>query len=308
MAEDIVQNNPIDRLLDSKETHISQQSSESKSEISEKSVRPFSTLYGDAVSDEDANSFMSNGTKPKLIVLVGFADYGKTSFVASAFRKLVLQGGTTIDGSNYLLVNTLTIVGFERRMYLRWNNEHNEVNTKRTTLTENSLLHIQLQGETCENYDYVISDRSGEVYTNYVSRKDAVQKDQLIEHADLVVFFVNSQLLNENCFIDLDDKYTQLLTRLKQSNKLNPKSKFIVCFTKDDDKGVGYDDSLATDIVEKIKKFCELDSIDEFHINAMNLLDKDDVVQRLCGEIWRPIKRKQEHPNLNWNKNMLNKE
>lgn len=307
MAEDAVQNNPIDRLLDSDEVNISQQSNESKSEMFEQPARSFSTLYGDAVLDEDANSFMSNGAKPKLIVLVGFADYGKTSFVASAFRKLVLQGETTIDGSNFLFVNTRTIVGFERRMFLRWNNEQNEVNTKRTTLTENSLLHVQLQGKKGENYDYVISDRSGEVYTNYVSRKDAVQKDQLIEHADLVVLFVNSQLLNEDCFIDLDDKYTQLLTRLKQSHKLNPRSKFIVCFTKDDNKGDGYDGSLATDIVEKIKNFCELDTIDEFHINAMNLLDKEDVSERLCAEIWRPIKRKQEHPNLDWNKNMLNK-
>ena len=78
------------------------------------SIPDNSQFYCDAMNDGNINMVLNN-VKPELIVLLGFSDYGKSTFVGSLYHYLLKTG--SIDG--YELYDSDTFSGFERRFYLR---------------------------------------------------------------------------------------------------------------------------------------------------------------------------------------------
>ena len=72
------------------------------------------TYYGDALNDSNINDIVGE-SQPHVVVLVGFPKYGKSTFVASFYHAVM----TTGQIGKYKFVDSDTLVGFERRAYIR---------------------------------------------------------------------------------------------------------------------------------------------------------------------------------------------
>lgn len=76
-------------------------------------------FFCDAKSQNELNEFV-NSEKPKLVALVGFADYGKSTFIGSLYQQLIVN----LNYGGYSFVDSDTYVGFERRVFLRRINDY----------------------------------------------------------------------------------------------------------------------------------------------------------------------------------------
>ena len=73
------------------------------------------TVYwNEAYTDENIESIEYN-EKPELITLLGFSEYGKSTFTGSLYQIL----RTNESFADYSFVDSETLVGFERRVFLR---------------------------------------------------------------------------------------------------------------------------------------------------------------------------------------------
>ncbi len=188
-------------------------------------------LFCDAKSQHELNSFVES-EKPKLVALVGFAEYGKSTFIGALYE-LFIQNQTY---QGYAFVDSDTYVGFERRVFLRRHNDDNTSDTKRNILRENDILNLVLQSEDGSKRQIVISDKAGETYANYTSSDKEIMNDCVLEKADLTIYFVDAEvdsrkLAEHNQIIE---KYESLLTRLKGLHKIGTNHTYIIVFTKAD--------------------------------------------------------------------------
>lgn len=188
-------------------------------------------FYCDAKSQYELNSFIES-KKPKLVALVGFAEYGKSTFIGALYE-LFIQNQIY---KGYSFVDSETYVGFERRVFLRRHNDDNTSDTKRNILRENDILNLVLQAENGSKSQIVISDKAGETYANYTSSDKEIKNDCVLEKADLTIYFVDAEvdsrkLAEHNQIIE---KYESLLTRLKVLHKIGTENSYIIVFTKAD--------------------------------------------------------------------------
>lgn len=188
-------------------------------------------LFCDAKSQQELNSFVES-EKPKLVALVGFAEYGKSTFIGALYE-LFIQNQTY---QGYAFVDSDTYVGFERRVFLRRHNDDNTSDTKRNILRENDILNLVLQAEDGSKRQIVISDKAGETYANYTSSDKEIMNDCVLEQADLTIYFIDAEvdsrkLAEHNQIIE---KYESLLTRLKGLHKIGIDHTYIIVFTKAD--------------------------------------------------------------------------
>ena len=190
-----------------------------------------SQFYCDAMNDEIINSVL-NDVKPELIVLIGFADYGKSTFVGSLYQYLMNVGGA----EGYHLYDSDTYSGFERRFYLR--NIKNDENTKskilRTDEDDGYMLTLNFYHPSSrEKKQIVISDRPGETYKKYVDTKMVIQKDQSLPRAQRVLLFVDSVQMCEEWDV-LQEKFRLLFTGLKENSKMPNDAAYDIIFNKID--------------------------------------------------------------------------
>ena len=188
-------------------------------------------FFCDAKNQEELNAFIDR-EKPKLVALVGFADYGKSTFIGSLYQQLIVN----IDYSGFSFVDSDTFVGFERRVFLRRINDNNISDTKRNILGENDILNFKLRSDKGKYNQILVSDKAGETYSKYISSDDEIEKDIVLENADLVLFFVDAELVSKSLAEHnlIAEKYESILTRLKIQGKLNEKTPYILVFTKTD--------------------------------------------------------------------------
>lgn len=188
-------------------------------------------LFCDAKSQDELNDFI-NSDRPKLVALVGFANYGKSTFIGTLYELLIQN----LDYGGYSFVDSDTYVGFERRVFLRRNNDEKTSDTKRNVLGENDILNLVLRSEEGKTHQVILSDKAGETYLKYTSSDDEVKEDRVLENADLLVFFVDAeadtQRLAEHNLIA--EKYEGLLARLKAQHKITSSTLYIMVFTKID--------------------------------------------------------------------------
>lgn len=188
-------------------------------------------MYCDAKSQHELNDFV-DGEKPKLVALVGFADFGKSTFIGALYQLLI----ENLNYKGYAFVDSETYVGFERRVFLRRVNGEDISDTKRNILKENDILHLKLRSEKGILHQVLISDKAGEAYARYISSDEEIGRDIVLDNADLVVFFVDAEAdcksLAEHNLIG--EKYESLLARLKIQKKLSEATTYVVVFTKSD--------------------------------------------------------------------------
>lgn len=126
------------------------------------------SFVGEAFSDEYKVNELPTDTKPEIIVLVGFPGVGKTSFVAS-FYQILLQEGKIGDCECF---DSDTFVGFERRAFARrLSAEYSNNDTKRTIRGEGYILSLHFMTPNKKSKLVIISDRSGEDYTEYANKR-----------------------------------------------------------------------------------------------------------------------------------------
>lgn len=256
-------------------------------------------FFCDAKSQSQLNDFVEV-QRPKLVALVGFEGYGKSTFIGTLYQLLVqnetYQGFSFIDSETY--------VGFERRVFLRRVNKDNVSDTKRNVLGDNDILDLQLRSEKGNAHRIIVSDKAGETYRQYISSDDEVQKDIVLSNADLVLFFIDAEadskmLAEHNLIIE---KYESVLNRLVRNNKIGNDTAYIIVFTK-------YDKVVAEEAKKKLvdrkavicSKFSDLigcKPMNVFEVNSHDTTDND--LNKLFAQIIAPKTEMVSIPEQDW--------
>lgn len=190
-------------------------------------------FIGEAMSDDQKLNALMSSSKPEITILVGFVGYGKTSFVSSFYQTLLQKE----DIAGYTFYDSETLVGLERRSFLRRLNDRNidiAPETKRTVLGEPYMLTFHLNHPHNGDKLVVISDHSGEDYANYATKKGKIADDTLIKNADRIMFFIDSEKLCNEQRLSLTTQYQQLLRNMKENDLFVRKIKLQLVFNKID--------------------------------------------------------------------------
>ena len=171
-----------------------------------------SQFYCDAMNDDNINLVL-NDVKPELIVLVGFSNYGKSTFIGTLYYYLMTHG--RVD--EYEMYDSDTISGFERRLYLRSmkNDPYVKSKTLRTEEEDDYMLTLNFYNpKNSEKKHLILSDRAGETYKKYVDNNDKVKAG--------------------DDWDTLQEKFRMLFLRLKENGKMPQDATFDLIFNKID--------------------------------------------------------------------------
>ena len=199
----------------------------------EKELSNMGTFIGEALDDDAKINLINAKQKPEVTVLVGFVGYGKTSFVASCYHTLLTTGG--IGGFTFF--DSDTLVGLERRLYLRRCSEQNidlVPETKRTLRGEPYLLTFRLSHPEEGEKVVVFSDHSGEDYQEYKDKKAKLDTDVLLRNADRLLFFVDCQKLLSQDYLTMRSQYLQLIQNMKEYSCIRDTARIQFVFNKYD--------------------------------------------------------------------------
>lgn len=256
-------------------------------------------MYCDAKSQQELNEFVDS-EKPKLVALVGFADFGKSTFIGALYQQLIEK----LSYKGYAFVDSETYVGFERRVFLRRVNGEDISDTKRNILKENDILHLKLRSDKGHTHQVLISDKAGETYARYSSSDEEVGRDIVLENADMVVLFVDAEadsksLAEHNLIVE---KYESMLSRLKSQKKLSADISYVVVFTKADKVTTAERKKKLTDRRELLcKKFAEVLGADPLEVYEVNSKALDDTALNNVFERVISPKTQEEGPKeIDW--------
>lgn len=261
-------------------------------------------FFCDAKSQGQLNDFI-DVERPKLVALVGFADYGKFTFIGSLYHRLIQD----ITYERYALVDSETYVGFERRIFLRRPNVNNTSDTKRNILRENDILNLNLKAENGVLHQVLVSDKAGETYSKYISSDVETRSDIVLEKSDLVIFFVDAEvdcrsLKEHNLIIE---QYGSLLTRLKVHNKIGIQTKYVIVFTKFDKVST---DDLRSKFKTRSKEIC-LMFTDKIGVASQNNYEVDSTtlenenLNKVFSELIKPIELNEVDKEVDWVKEIM---
>lgn len=251
-------------------------------------------MYCDAKSQQELNEFVDS-EKPKLVALVGFADFGKSTFIGALYQQLIEK----LSYKGYAFVDSETYVGFERRVFLRRVNGEDISDTKRNILKENDIMHLKLRSDKGHTHQVLISDKAGETYARYSSSDEEVGRDIVLENADMVVLFVDAEadsksLAEHNLIVE---KYESMLSRLKSQKKLSADISYVVVFTKADKVTTAERKKKLADRRELLcKKFAEVLGADPLEVYEVNSKALDDTALNNVFERVIALKRRRKGP------------
>lgn len=251
------------------------------------SIPDNSQFYCDAMNDGNINMVLNN-VKPELIVLLGFSDYGKSTFVGSLYHYLLKTG--SIDG--YELYDSDTFSGFERRFYLR--NIKNDPTAKskilRTDDNDEYMLTLTFYNRSLgEKKQLIISDRPGETYKKYVDTKDVIKNDESLPRAQRVMILIDTTQV-ENWDI-LRGKFKQLFNGLKEFDKMPNEAIYTLLFNKIDviNSNAALNASFVSSKQEIIDFFSSELGIDENNLDCRELDSKhtrnNEVFEKLVKDL-----------------------
>lgn len=195
------------------------------------SIPDTSQYYCDGMNDGNINMVLNN-VKPELIVLIGFSDYGKSTFVGSLYYYLLTKGSV----GGYDLYDSDTFSGFERRLYLRniKNDETAKSKTLRTEEDDEYLLTLTFYNRSLkEKKQLIISDRAGEAYRKYVDVKEKIKNDESLSRAQRILIMIDSTQLQSGWDIQ-EGRFRQLFDGLKECGKMPNDAAFTLLFNKID--------------------------------------------------------------------------
>lgn len=187
-------------------------------------------FYCDAMDETQINTVIGSEF-PHLIILIGFSEFGKSTFVASLYHKAMSEG--QIGG--YEFFDSDTFSGFERRAYIRNVKLNPRKRFDRTTTNEGCFLTMSFSKEN-RTIKLIISDKSGETYKNdYTANQNSVNKDQALINGKHLIFFIDAKILvSDEDFLEFESSFNLLLKRMKSAAVFEKEKKIDIIFNKMD--------------------------------------------------------------------------
>lgn len=187
-------------------------------------------FYCDAMDETQINTVIG-AEIPHLIILIGFSEFGKSTFVASLYHKAMSEG--KIGG--YEFFDSDTFAGFERRAYIRNVKLNPRKRFDRTTTSEGCFLTMSFSKES-RTIKLIISDKSGETYKNdYTANQNSVNKDQALINGKHLIFFIDAKILiSDEDFLEFESSFNLLLKRMNRANVFEEGKKIDIIFNKMD--------------------------------------------------------------------------
>lgn len=311
MAGEIV-NKPTDVLTGKTGTMTAEPTVQPTSDLAEaeKSKQPTvitddpSALYCDALNEQNINQ-IADGKAIVRVALVGFEEYGKSTFASSLYYNFF----TKERFCDHVLYDSETYSGFERRILIRRMDIAPDIKSKRTIKGENPLLVMSLMSEATGKYKLVLSDRSGEDYSQFAGTIEEIADNQLLKVADHVIFFVDSVKMTEN-FGKLRYLYKNFLNELVNKDLLGKNAQVKVVFNKYD-QGKGHQEyhdkkkqveAMFSEVLGTDRKY------DVFEIDSTGASDKFASVEELTKSflLGADVTMSKKKKLLDWANNELN--
>lgn len=268
------------------------------------------TFLGDAISNDREVNFIESQYKPEVTVLVGFPDYGKTSFVASLYHIAISTGKV----GNWKCYDSDTLVGFERRLFLRrYCAEDIPAGTLRTVRGEAHILTLKLINDRVRK-TILLSDHSGEDFSEYANNPEKIRNDELLHHCDRIIILIDCSILISKRNLSMKNQYENLLRGMKDAGVFNTKKELLVVFNKYDliqERDSEIFTQRESDLIDFINKICELKVHKVFKLQANNVdnLDLNECISYLSESIEVTAEiDKQKINKLNWVNQILNRE
>lgn len=210
---------------------LNPETSASGKEFKENSVpeTPKESYLYDALFERDINNLECD-EKPELITLLGLSSSGKSTFVGSLYA--VLRRRPDLLGVSFLDSDTLT--GFEKKVYLRRVKGDYKSAVKRTFRSDGSILNVVItDGSGQDSRMFLISDKAGESYGDVLDNAEEAKKHYAVKYADKLVLFLDSdEIINH--YSSYKDKLLTLLTVFNNAGMLPEEKKVITIFNKID--------------------------------------------------------------------------
>lgn len=252
------------------------------------------TYYGDALNDSNINDIVSE-SRPHVVVLVGFPKYGKSTFVASFYHAVM----TTGQIGKYKFVDSDTLVGFERRAYIRKAELKIKTRLDRTPMYADFFLSLLFENtETGNKVKLILSDRSGEDYREYGKFEAKINEDKSLRHARHIIFFLDAEATADDRFLNMQSDLGMLLPRMNKYGAFTGQKCVDVVFNKKDLVTKDLEDEFKANkehIETKIKEVTtinKVEALESLHVPMNNgcikffeyLLDSCEQPEKLSEE------------------------
>ena len=192
--------------------------------------KPHVSYYGDAMNDNNVNN-MVDDTIPHVVILIGFPEYGKSTFVSS-FYHVVMKNGKIGD---YQFVDSETILGFEQRAHIRKEEIKVRKRLDRTPVYLNYFLSmVFINQKTGKKVKLVLSDRAGDTYKDYGKFGQKINDDKALNRAKHILFFLEAYALISDGFLDMQQNLGLLISRMVNYGVFGENKRIDVVFNKSD--------------------------------------------------------------------------
>ena len=192
--------------------------------------QPKEQYYGEAYNDSNVNELVDE-TTPHVVVLVGYPEYGKSTFVSSFYHAVMTNGSI----GKYKFVDSETILGFERRSQIRLEETRVKKRLDRTPMYLNYFLSLVfINTETGRRVKLVLSDKAGDTYKDYGKIGEKIKSDKAIKRAQHIIFFLDAYDMATEGYLDLQQNLGLLVPRMVKYDVFFDRKRVDVVFNKID--------------------------------------------------------------------------
>lgn len=259
--------------------------------------------YCDALNEHNVNK-IADGSRLNIVAIVGFVDYGKTTFVSTLYHQLL----TNVEFCDHVMYDSDTFIGFERRFLIRSLNTPMEETSKRTIKGEDSLLALTLDSKENGRYKLILSDKSGEDYADFTGSEEEMTDYVILSLAHHILFFIDTEKLLHS-MASVKYSYNGLVKDLVDHKMISNKNRVSLVFNKHDmvgDQEEIYKENkkIMIDFFEDVFKGMV---VHQYEIDSTGASDHFASMSKLCKDIMSLTNQVEKTTDdLNWVKKELN--
>ena len=261
-------------------------------------------FYCDALNEHNVNK-VADGSRLNIVAIVGFIDYGKTTFVSTLYHQLL----TNEEFCDHVMYDSDTFIGFERRFLIRSIKTPMEETNKRTIKGEDSLLALSLDSKEHGRYKLIISDKSGEDYADFTGSEEEMKDYVILSLAHHILFFVDTEKLLHS-MASVKYSYNGLIKDLVDNEMISDKNRVSLVFYKHDMVGDQEDlykenKKIMIDFFENVFRGMV---VHQYEIDSTGASDNFASMSILCKDILSLTNQVENSATdeLNWVKKELN--
>ena len=259
--------------------------------------------YCDALNEHNVNK-IADGSRLNIVAIVGFVDYGKTTFVSTLYHQLL----TNVEFCDHVMYDSDTFIGFERRFLIRSLNTPMEETSKRTIKGEDSLLALTLDSKENGRYKLILSDKSGEDYADFTGSEEEMKDYVILSLAHHILFFIDTEKLLHS-MASVKYSYNGLVKDLVDHKMISNKNRVSLVFNKHDmvgDQEEIYKENkkIMIDFFEDVFRGMV---VHQYEIDSTGASDHFASMSKLCKDIMSLTNQVEKTTDdLNWVKKELN--